>query len=90
MIARLQSQSESTGEAATLFLSGWLRPGEEAILHRMVTALPRHIRVVRLDLHALEQLDERTIGTMGRLIARWRTERGGTYHLSPTASCECL
>ena len=87
MIVRLHSQYEAVGETATLYLSGSLRQGEEDILYRMVAALPSHIRVVRLDLNALEQLDEDLIGAVRWVLNRCRIHRGGAYHLVAWSAC---
>lgn len=82
MIVRLHSQYESVGETATLYLSGSLRPGEEDVLHRMLVALPDHIRMVRVDLGALRQADQTAVDIVRQVLLRCRAERGGSYHLA--------
>lgn len=82
MLARLHHQLERTVNCATLYLTGRLHCGDELTLLRLVSGLPHEVRTLRLDLHALGDVDESTIERVKPLLRHWRAQRAGAVHLS--------
>jgi hypothetical protein len=83
VIVRLTYPCEPPEETAVFSLAGTLRDGEDAMLHRLVAALPAHIRAIRLELHALGRVDQKTtIETLRPLLRRWRASHGHAFRLS--------
>jgi hypothetical protein len=85
MIAQLHYQHEFAGETATMYLIGTLCRGDEVTLRTIVDALPPHIRMLRLDLHALDHADQDTVRLIHPLLRGWSERRGGTFSLAITS-----
>jgi hypothetical protein len=72
MLARLHHQLERTANGATLYLTGRLRAGDKVTLLQLISGLPREVRTLRLDLHALGDVDETTIEWVRLVLSHWR------------------
>src|SRR4051812_22369075 len=89
MLGRLHHQLERTANCATLYLAGRLRSEDEVMLLQLISGLPQEVRTLRLDLHALGDLDEPTSEWVQLVLSHWR-ERAGATRVSPADAEDSL
>ena len=58
MYTRLHHEIEVADDAATLYLSGALSASDAFTLSRICCELPERVLTLRLDLHAVETVDD--------------------------------
>ena len=80
--SRMRHAIEVTGESATLYISGVFRRGDEFTLNRICHELPARVRMIRMDLHALEETGPDVIAGVRGVLKHWRETRGGSFRLS--------
>lgn len=82
MTKDMHHQLEIVGDTATLYVSGSLDYQHVETLIRACDAAPLRSRTLRVDLHALGQLDAGAIGAVRQLLHFWRDSRSGDFRLT--------
>jgi ABC-type transporter Mla MlaB component len=82
MIPALRHQLETSGESATLYLSGSLTSADAQSLCDLCAALPPRVHTLRLDMHGVSRLDADAMCTVRAVLRHWRSARGGDFRLS--------
>lgn len=78
----LQHQIEVADDCATLYLSGALHATDDRHLIEACGALPPGVGTLRLDLHAVDDVDEDALSAIRAVLRYWRAARGGSFRLS--------
>jgi ABC-type transporter Mla MlaB component len=78
----LQHSLEVSDGSATLYLAGTIAGADAFPLRRVCRDIPERVRTLRLDLHAVTQLDDGAMATIRSLVRYWRESRGGGFRLS--------
>jgi ABC-type transporter Mla MlaB component len=78
----LQHSLEIGAGSATLYLKGTLAGSDAFPLRRVCREIPEGVNTLRLDLHAVTQLDEGAMDTVRSLVRFWRETRSGGFRLS--------
>jgi hypothetical protein len=86
VVSPFQLAVETHPFAATVYLSG---PFSLAVAARTIAAccrLPRHVRAIRVDLHAVTVWHADAVNMLESLLVEWARERRGTHCITPTRS----
>jgi ABC-type transporter Mla MlaB component len=78
----LQHSLEVSAGAATLYLAGTLAGGDAFPLRRVCREIPDGVTTLRLDLHAVTNLESGAMDTIRSLVRYWRETRSGGFRLS--------
>ena len=75
-------QLECSRTAAIVYISGDMCAAQDIErIARITTALPRTMRVLRVDLHGVVSINLQTLMDLRALLARWRTDRDANVRL---------
>ena len=66
-------QLEIAGATATLYLSSCVDARDLESMRRLCDDLPRTVRMLRVDLHAIAAMNDQLAGAMRTLIRHWRS-----------------
>lgn len=75
-------QLEIAGETATLYLSSSVASRDLESLRSLCDDLPRAVRTLRVDLHAMTAMNEELVAAMRILIRHWRDSGRADVRLS--------
>lgn len=78
----LRHSLEIGAGSATLYLAGTLAGSDAFPLRRLCHEIPHGVATLRLDLHAVTQLEEGAMDTIRSLVRFWRETRSGGFRLS--------
>jgi ABC-type transporter Mla MlaB component len=81
-MGKLHYEIEVADDAATLYLSGILSADDAFRLSGACIDLPARVLTLRLDLHAVEKVEEDAMDAIRGVLRYWRESRGGSFRLS--------
>ena len=82
MTIRLAHALEVSDASATLYLAGTLTAADAFPLRGVCRDIPSYVRTLRVDMKAVNRLDEGAMDAVRALVRYWRESRQGGFRLS--------